>query len=150
MLEPGDPAPEVSAQNQYGETVTPDFGGPTVVYFYPEDFTEGCTIEARDFQETMPKFREGGIAVYGVSMDTVESHEEFAEEMGVLYDLLADPDGEIGESFGLDTSSGRVDRYTFVLADGEVKRVYDPDRYDPEGHAEDVLLETRNEFVQGG
>ncbi|WP_276250133.1 peroxiredoxin [Haloarcula rara] len=150
MLEPGDPAPEISAQNQYGETVTPDFDEPTVVYFYPEDFTEGCTIEARDFQETMPKFREGGISVYGVSMDSVESHDEFAEEMDVLYDLLADPDGTIGDAFGLDTSSGRVDRYTFVLADGEVKRVYDPDRYDPDGHAEEVLVETRNEFVQGG
>jgi peroxiredoxin Q/BCP len=150
MLEPGDPAPEISAQNQYGETVTPDVTGPTVVYFYPEDFTEGCTIEARDFRETMPKFREGGIAVYGVSMDSVESHDDFAEEVGVLYDLLADPDGDIGEAFGLDTSSGRVDRYTFVLADGEVKKVYDPDRDDPEGHAKAVLVETRNEFVQGG
>jgi len=150
MLDHGDPAPEISARNQYGETVTPDFSTPTVVYFYPEDFTEGCTIEARDFQATMPKFREGGIDVYGVSMDSVASHDDFAEEMGVLYDLLADPDGEIGEAFGLDTSGGRVDRYTFVLADGEVKTVYDPDRYDPEGHAEEVLVETRNEFVQGG
>jgi len=150
MLEPGDSVPEISAQNQYGETVTPDFDAPTVLYFYPEDFTEGCTIEARDFQETMPKFREGGIEVYGVSMDTVESHDDFAEEMGVLYDLLADPEGEVGEAFGLDASSGRVDRYTFVIADGEIKRVYDPDRYDPEGHAEEVLRETRNEFVQGG
>ena len=81
MLEPGDPAPEVSAQDQYGETVTPDFSDPTVVYFYPEDFTEGCTIEARGFQATMPKFREGAIAVYGVSMDAVASHAEFAEDV---------------------------------------------------------------------
>jgi len=150
MLEPGDPAPEISAQNQYREPVAPDFVEPTVVYFYPADFTEGCTIEARDFQAAMPKFREGGIAVYGVSMDTVESHDEFAEAEGILYDLLADPDGEIGSAFGLDTDGGHVDRYTFVLADGEVKRVYDPDQSDPEGHAETVLVETRNEFVQGG
>ena len=150
MLEPGDPVPEISAQNQHGETVTPDFAEPTVVYFYPKDFTGGCTIEARDFQSSLPQFREGGIAVYGVSMDDVESHAEFAEEEGVLYDLLADPDGEVSEAFGLDTSDGHTDRRTFVVADGTVKAVYDPEMADPEGHAEEVLHDARNEFVQGG
>jgi peroxiredoxin Q/BCP len=150
MLEPGDPAPEVSAPNQYGDTVTPDFADPTVVYFYPKDFTGGCTIEARDFQETYPKFEEGGITVYGVSMDSVESHDEFAAEEGIIYDLLADPDGEVAEAFGLDTSEGHTTRVTFVVADGEVKKVYHPEMANPEGHAEEVLLETRNEFVQGG
>ena len=150
MLEPGDDAPEVSAQNQYGETVRPDFDEPTVVYFYPQDFTGGCTIEARDFQATYPKFREGGITVYGVSMDSVERHDEFAEEEGIIYDLLADPDGELAAAFGLDTSEGHTDRVTFVLAAGEIQRVYEPDLADPEGHAEDVLVDTRNEFVQGG
>jgi len=150
MLESGDDAPEVSAPNQYGETVAPDFTEPTVVYFYPKDFTGGCTIEARDFQETYPKFEEGGITVYGVSMDSVESHDEFAEEEGIVYDLLADPDGEVAEAFGLDTSEGHTTRVTFVLADGAVKRVYHPEMADPEGHAEEVLLDTRNEFVQGG
>jgi len=150
MLEPGDPAPAVTAPNQYGDTVTPDFTDPTVVYFYPKDFTGGCTIEARDFQETYPKFEEGGITVYGVSMDSVESHDDFAAEEGIVYDLLADPDGEVAEAFGLDTSDGHTTRVTFVIADGEVKKVYHPPMADPEGHAEEVLLETRNEFVQGG
>jgi len=150
MLEPGDPVPEISAQNQFGETVTPDFTEPTVVYFYPKDFTGGCTIEARDFQATLPQFREGGITVYGVSMDDVKSHAEFAEAEGLLYDLLADPDGEVAEAFGLDTSDGHTDRRTFVVADGTVKAVYDPELSDPEGHAEEVLRDTRNEFVQGG
>jgi len=150
MLEAGDHAPEVSAPNQYGDTVTPDFTDPTVLYFYPKDFTGGCTIEARDFQASYPKFQEGGITVYGLSMDSVESHDQFAEQEGIVYDLLADPDGEVAEAFGLDTSEGHTDRITFVLADGEVKRVYDPEMADPEGHAEEVLLDTRNEFVQGG
>src|SRR6056297_1054401 len=117
MLEAGDPAPTIHAPNQYGESVTPDFAEPTVLYFYPKDFTGGCTIEARDFQETYPKFEEGGITVYGVSMDSVESHDEFAEEEGLVYDLLADPDGEVAEAFGLDTSEGHTTRVTFVLAD---------------------------------
>lgn len=150
MLEPGDPAPEISAQNQYGDTVEPDFDEPTVLYFYPKDFTGGCTIEANDFQATLPEFREGGITVYGVSMDDVETHAEFAEEEGVLFDLLADPDGEIAEAFGVPVTGGRPDRRTFVLADGEVKAVYDPELADPDGHAREVLVDVRNEFVQGG
>ncbi|MBV0925000.1 peroxiredoxin [Halomicroarcula limicola] len=150
MLDAGDSAPEISAQNQHGETVSPDFSAPTVVYFYPEDFTGGCTIQARDFQEVLPEFREGGITVYGVSMDDVPTHEEFAEEEGLLFDLLADPEGTVAEAFGLDTSEGRTDRRTFVLADGEVKAVYDPELSDPSGHAEEVLNDARNEYVQGG
>ena len=80
MLESGDPAPDVSAQNQDGETITPDFADPTVVYFYPEDFTSGCTTEAAEFQSTLPDFEEFGVTIYGVSMDDVATHADFAEE----------------------------------------------------------------------
>jgi peroxiredoxin Q/BCP len=68
----------------------------------------------------------------------------------VLFDLLADPDGEVAEAFGLDTSEGYTDRITFTLADGAVVDVYDPAMADPDGHAEAVLGDLRNEFVQGG
>ncbi|MEF8908227.1 MAG: peroxiredoxin [Haloarculaceae archaeon] len=145
MLEPGDAAPAVSAQNQHGETVTPDFEAPTVVYFYPKDFTGGCTIEANDFQKTLPEFQEAGITVYGVSMDDVETHADFAEEEEVTFDLLADPDGDVAGAFGLDTSEGYTDRITFTVADGEVAGVYDPALADPEGHAEEVLQDLREE-----
>jgi peroxiredoxin Q/BCP len=143
MLEPGDETPAVSAQNQHGETVSPDFGEPTVVYFYPKDFTGGCTIEANDFQETLPEFQEAGITVYGVSMDDVGTHADFAEEEGVTFDLLADPDGDAAEAFGVDTSEGYTDRVTFTVVDGEVTGVFDPALADPEGHAEEVLRDLR-------
>jgi peroxiredoxin Q/BCP len=150
MLEPGDPAPTVSAVNQRGETVEPEFARPTVVYFYPKDFTSGCTIEANDFQDVLPEYRDAGIDVYGVSMDDQQSHADFAEEEGLTYDLLADPDGELAGAFGLDTSEGYTDRRTFVLAEGEVVAVYDPELADPSGHAREVLDDTRNEYVRGG
>jgi peroxiredoxin Q/BCP len=150
MLEPGDSAPAVSATNQRGETVEPDFERPTVVYFYPKDFTSGCTIEANDFQSVLPEYREAGIDVYGVSMDDEQSHADFAEEEGLTYDLLADTDGELATAFGLDTSEGYTDRRTFVLAEGEVVAVYDPELADPSGHAREVLDDTRNEYVRGG
>jgi len=150
MLEAGDAAPPISAQNQDGETVEPEFDEPTVVYFYPRDGTPGCTLEAREFRDHHDGFRDLAATVYGVSTDSVDDHADFAAEEGLPFDLLADPDGEVAEAFGLDTSEGHTDRITFVLADGEVKRVYDPAMADPEGHAEEVLLDTRNEFVQGG
>jgi peroxiredoxin Q/BCP len=139
VLQSGDDAPAVSAQNQRGETATLQFAEPTVLYFYPKDFTGGCTIEANDFQATLPRFREHGIAVYGVSMDDVERHADFADEEGLEFDLLADPDGTVAEAFGVDTSEGYTDRVTFTLVGGRVVGVYDPALADPEGHAAEVL-----------
>ncbi len=139
MLESGDAVPDVSAQNQHGETVTPAFEAPTVVYFYPKDFTGGCTVEANDFQAALPAFRDSGITVYGVSTDDAERHAAFADEEGLAFDLLADPDGDVAEAFGVDTSGGYADRRTFTVVDGRVVDVYDPALADPDGHAAVVL-----------
>jgi peroxiredoxin Q/BCP len=147
MLDVGDAAPEVSAQNQHGETVTPAFEKPTVVYFYPKDFTGGCTIQANEFEDALPEFRDADIDVYGVSLDDVETHADFAEEEGLSFDLLADPEGEVADAFGLDTSEGYTARLTFVLADGGVVATYDPELADPSGHAREVLEETQEAHV---
>lgn len=147
MLEPGDSAPDVSAPNQDSETVSLDFQEPTVVYFYPKDFTGGCTIETNEFQDALPEYRDSGISVYGVSMDDVDTHADFADEEGVAFDLLADPDGDVADAFGLDTSDGFTDRRTFLLGDGEVLEVYDPELADPSGHAHEVLEDTRQEYL---
>jgi len=141
MLDPGDPAPEITARNQHGDRVTPAFEAPTVVYFYPEDFTGGCTVQANDFQDASPEYEAAGVTVYGVSMDDVERHAAFADEEGVTFDLLADPDGEIAGAFGLETTGGRTDRVTFLVADGRVVDVYDPELADPSGHAREVLAD---------
>jgi peroxiredoxin Q/BCP len=141
VLEEGAPAPDVSAKNQRGETVAPDFEEPTVVYFYPRDGTPGCTLEAREFEVDLERFREAGATVYGVSTDDVGAHREFADEEGLSFDLLADPDAEVADAFDVAVQDDYVDRITFVLADGEVKAVVDADTMNPEGHAEDVLEE---------
>ena len=150
MLTSGDPAPTITATNQHSESVTVEFNTPAVMYFYPKDFTGGCTAEANDFQSVLPEFREVGIDVYGVSMDTVNSHAEFAEEEDIIFDLLADPDGDIAAAFGLDTTSGYIDRRTFTLAESEVISVYDPAMADPSGHAREVLTDMRNNYGRGG
>ena len=136
-LEPGDDAPTVTAENQRGESVTLDFAEPTVLYFYPRDDTPGCTVEAEQFDAELESYRDAEVAVYGVSTDDVESHEAFADKHDLGFDLLADPDGEVADAFGVETARGAAPRTTFVLADGEVQAVYEG--VDPDGHARDVL-----------
>ncbi|APW97298.1 peroxiredoxin [Halobiforma lacisalsi AJ5] len=136
-LETGADAPDVTAPSQDGEEVSPAFEEPTVLYFYPRDDTPGCTVEANQFQRELETYRDAGVAVYGVSTDDVDSHREFRESEGLEFDLLADPDGEVADAFDVDVRSGAAARTTFVLADGEVKAVYEG--VDPDGHAREVL-----------
>lgn len=134
---PGDAISAVTATNQHGETVTLAFEEPTVVYFYPRDDTPGCTVEAEQFSLEHETYRDAGVAVYGVSTDSVESHAAFVEKYDLDVELLADPDGDVAETFGVDTSSGAAERTTFVLADGEIKEAYTGVK--PDGHARKVL-----------
>jgi len=137
MLDAGDDAPDVSARNQDGDLVDPDFDDPTVVYFYPKDDTPGCTIEAKQFNAELDAYADAGVNVYGVSLDDVDSHDDFREKYGLEFDLLADPDGDLAEAFGVDTSEGYTERVTFVLANGEVTHAYEGVK--PDGHARNVL-----------
>lgn len=147
MLDAGDPAPEVSAPNQHGETVSVDTAGPTVLYFYPEDGTPGCTTEAEQFVLEREAYEDAGVTVYGVSTDTIESHREFADANDIHFDLLADPDGDVADAFGVErTASGdSTPRTTFVIVDGAVERVYTG--VNPDGHARDLLLDLVDDDV---
>lgn len=146
MLQPGDPAPDVEAPNQRGETVAPSFDDPTVVYFYVEDGTPGCATQADQFVREADAYEDADVTVYGVSTDDVDSHREFASEHGIEYDLLADPDAEICEAFGVPLDhADRPERTTFVLADGEIKRVYEGVSAD--GHARDLMLDLLDEGI---
>jgi peroxiredoxin Q/BCP len=142
-LQEGDPAPAVSAKNQHGERVEPEFAEPTVLYFYPKDDTPGCSIEANQFQAELETYRDAGVPVYGVSLDDVDSHRAFADGEDLAFDLLADPDGDLAAAFDVDMREIQghtvTSRTTFVLADGEVKAVYEG--VDPDGHAREVLSE---------
>jgi peroxiredoxin Q/BCP len=144
MLEAGDPAPDIEAPNQHGDHVAPDCEAPTVLYFYVEDGTPGCSTQADQFTRERDVYEDAGVTVYGVSTDGVDSHREFAEEHGIEYDLLADSDGDICSAFGIPRDhSGRAERTTFVLADGEIKAVYTGVTAD--GHARYVLMDMLEE-----
>lgn len=136
-LTEGDPAPEISAPNQDGETVELDFEEPTVVYFYPKDDTPGCTIEARQFGLELEAYRDAGVEVYGVSTDDVDSHRAFCDTADIEFDLLADPDAELAEAFDVEIVSGVTLRTTFFLSNRTVQAVYES--VNPDGHAREVL-----------
>jgi len=136
-LEPGERAPDIAADNQWGDRIRPDFASPTVLYFYPKDDTPGCTTEARQFEERYEQYDEYDVSVYGVSTDGVDSHCDFAQAEDLSFDLLADPDGKIADAFGVDMVDGRTRRTTFVIAQNKVLGLYEGVR--PDGHATDVL-----------
>lgn len=137
VLEAGDPAPAMTAPDQSGERVELSFDDLTVLFFYPRDGTEGCTTEARQFEAERATYEEAGVRAYGVSTDDAEAHAEFAADEGLSVSLLADPEAELAATFGVPVENGRAARTTFVLADDEVKRVYEDVR--PDGHARRVL-----------
>ena len=141
----GEEPPRVEAPNQDGETTTLDYEAPTVVYFYPRDDTPGCTTEAQSFEKEADEYDAAGVRVYGVSTDDVDSHCDFADEQGLSFDLLADPDGDVADAFGVSVENGYADRTTFVVVDGVVKRVYE--NVSPDGHGRDVLLDLIDEGV---
>lgn len=147
-LEAGEEAPAVSAQNQHGEVIEPAFDDPTVVYFYPKDDTPGCTTEAQQFNQELDVYQEGGVTVYGVSIDDVDSHREFAASYDIEFDLLADPDKELAEAFEVEEAfGGATARTTFVIVDGTIHRVYTG--VDPDGHAREVMMDLMDEgFVE--
>ncbi len=102
MLEKGEKAPDFQLTDLNGNEVRlADYKGQWVVlYFYPKDNTSGCTKEACDFTELLPRFKEMGSTVIGVSPDSIESHKKFAEKHGLKITLLSDPDKEVLKAYG--------------------------------------------------
>src|SRR4029078_479367 len=124
-------------------------GSPLVLYFYPKDNTPGCTTEGQQFRELHPEFTRVGCAIYGVSRDSVKSHEGFKSKMDFPFELLSDPDEAVCALFGvmkMKNMYGRqvrgIERSTFVIEGGgavgwQGRGVKVP------GHAQEVL-----EFVR--
>lgn len=139
----GDSLPDVCTRNQHGDVVEPDFSDPTILYFYPEDDTPGCTTEACQFESERDIYESADVTIYGVSTDDIESHAAFADEYDIGFDLLADPDAEIAEAFDIETTNGRAERTTFFIDDNEVQAVYE--NVSPDGHARELGLDLHDE-----
>lgn len=115
----GQPAPDFTLPDQSGRPVRlSDYRGAknVVLYFYPKDYTPGCTAEACAFRDSYEVFKAAGAEVIGVSMDTAESHERFAADHRLPFVLLADTDGTVSRLYQVNGLFGLWRRrITFVI-----------------------------------
>ena len=137
----GQPLPDLELTAEDGEQLgTAELKGQkTVLYFYPKDDTPGCTKEACAFRDRMDDYAEADIRVYGVSLDSPESHREFRAKYNLNFPLLTDEGGRTSEALGvLRENRKRTNRVTFLLdPDGRISRVYP--EVSPETHADEIL-----------
>ena len=147
LVEVGRKAPAFSLKDQSGSVRRlADFAGrPVILYFYPKDDTPGCTKEACEFTDHLPRFKSSKAAVLGVSILDEKSKARFADKYKIGFPLLADPEHEVAEKYGTwqkKTRYGRsymgIVRTTFLIdGDGKVAKRWDNVKVD--GHTADVL-----------
>lgn len=150
MLEVNQTAPDFSLLDQHGQTRTlAEYQGQwLLIYFYPQDDTPGCTIEACMITEVYDDFAKLGIAVIGVSKDSVESHLNFAQKYNLPFTLLADTECEMIKNYGAasdslsDDGTPRIKRISYLVnPEGVIAKTY-PD-VDPAIHAMSILKDVR-------
>jgi len=152
MIAEGGPVPKFELEDSDGNKVkSTDFKGKKhVIYFYPRDFTPGCTTEADEFSRDYKKFKKSGVDVLGISPDDVDSHKKFCKKMGIPYTLLADTNKEVSKKFGVwgkKKFMGReymgIVRSTFLVNEkGKIFKVYP--KVKAAGHAKQVLEDFTN------
>ena len=147
MVEEGDSVPKFALNDSNGNKVkSTDFKGKNyVIYFYPKDFTPGCSTQADEFSTDYKKFQAKDIEIIGISPDDVNSHKKFCTKMGIKYVLLSDTEKEASNAFGVwgkKKFMGReymgVTRSSFLVNEkGKIFKIYP--KVKPAGHAKQVL-----------
>lgn len=139
----GDKAPEFTLQATDGSIVSSKelLGQVYVVYFYPKDDTPGCTTEACSFRDDMSQFNKIGVKVYGISLDTIESHKKFTSKYSLNFPLLADTDHSVAKAYGVLGGIGPLElakRTTFIIdKNGNIAKIFEG--VNPSGHSKEVL-----------
>ncbi|HZN07496.1 MAG TPA: peroxiredoxin [Pyrinomonadaceae bacterium] len=139
----GNAAPAFTLTTNEGKQVSlSDFKGKWVVlYFYPKDFTSGCTIEARNFQRDLAKYQAANAVILGVSVDTAQSHKEFCAKEGLNFKLLADTEAKTSADYGsiMEYNGAKLSaRNTFIIdPNGKIAKVFE--KVKVQAHSDEVL-----------
>ena len=141
-LKVGDKAPEFTLTDERGFLVSlKNFIGSKIVvlYFYPKDFTSGCTKEACSFRDDYHIYEEKGVEVIGVSLDSQESHKKFSEKHNLPFSLLSDNQKEVAKQYGvLGFGSMLTKRVTFIIdKKGKIARIFP--KVNIKKHSKEVL-----------
>jgi peroxiredoxin Q/BCP len=146
MLEAGAKLPDLAVPDDSGNAVSlATLGGPAVIYFYPKADTPGCTNESMQFRDAYADFKQRGVAIYGVSRDSVAAQAKFKAKYELPFPLLADTDSKLCDAFGViveknmyGKKSMGIQRSTFYVdAAGKIAKVWP--KVSVAGHAEEVL-----------
>jgi thioredoxin-dependent peroxiredoxin len=143
LPEVGKPAPDFKLKNDEGKDISlKDYQGKWVVlYFYPKDFTSGCTIEARNFQRDLAQYEKAGAVILGVSVDNAESHKNFCAKEGLNFKLLADTEVTVSAAYGsvMEYNGNKLSaRNTFIIdPQGKIAKVFPAVKVAK--HSEEVL-----------
>lgn len=144
------PAPSFTLPSNTGDgTISlADYRGQwVVVYFYPRDFTPGCTLEAQRFQQDLPKYLDRHTQILGISVDDVDSHAEFCDSEGLRFPLLADADGLISKAYGSWLAPLSL-RHTYIIdPEGKLQAIFTDVR--PVIHSAEVLAKLEELQRQG-
>jgi thioredoxin-dependent peroxiredoxin len=150
-IEIGKKAPLFSLEGTHGKWSLEDAQGSAVVlYFYPRDNTSGCTQEGLDFSALQPQFKKAKSLIFGISPDSVASHEKFKQKMSFVFELLSDPDQRVCKLYGViqeKSMYGRkymgVERSTFLIdAAGVLRHAWR--KVKVKDHAEAVLAAAKS------
>ncbi len=139
----GDKVPDFTLKSHKGELVQLKdlyHHKPVVLYFYPKDNTPGCTKEACGFRDNHRVFEEMGAEVVGISADSVDSHQTFAKNYNLPFQLLSDPENKVRKLFGVPSTLGLLPgRVTYIIdQQGIVQHIYNS-QLDFQGHIDEAL-----------
>lgn len=140
--------PNFAVESIQGEINLSDINDWLIIYFYPKDSTPGCTTQANEFSQFKDEYAKLGVQIFGVSRDSIKSHERFSEKQEINFTLISDADEKLCQHFDVIKEKNMygkkvmgIERSTFIFHNGELKASFR--KVKAAGHAEMILEEIK-------